>query len=69
MDNDAVAGLLGLIVVVIVLLIYGVPAVRIVQKAGYSGWWCLLLLVPIVNIVMIWVFAFASWPSLRDRPN
>jgi uncharacterized membrane protein YhaH (DUF805 family) len=41
--------------------------VRILHKAGYSGWWSVLMVVPLVNIVMIWVFAFANWPSLRAR--
>ena len=41
--------------------------VRILRKAGYSGWWSLLTLIPIVNIVMIWVFAFSDWPALRAR--
>lgn len=38
--------------------------VRVLRKAGYSGWWCLLMLVPFVNLIMIWVFAFAHWPRL-----
>jgi uncharacterized membrane protein YhaH (DUF805 family) len=41
--------------------------VRILNKAGYSGWWSLLMLVPLVNIVMVWVFAFANWPALNAR--
>jgi uncharacterized membrane protein YhaH (DUF805 family) len=41
--------------------------VRILHKAGYSGWWSLLTLVPIVNIAMIWVFAFSGWPALKAR--
>jgi uncharacterized membrane protein YhaH (DUF805 family) len=41
--------------------------VRILHKAGYSGWWSALMLIPLVNIVMIWVFAFADWPALRGR--
>lgn len=36
---------------------------RIIRKAGYSWWWSLLLLIPVVNIVMVWVFAFARWPD------
>jgi FHA domain len=39
--------------------------VRIIRRAGYSGWWVLILLVPVVNIVMVWVFAFSNWPVLR----
>jgi uncharacterized membrane protein YhaH (DUF805 family) len=41
--------------------------VRILKKAGYSGWWSVLMVVPLVNIVMVWVFAFADWPALKAR--
>ena len=37
-------------------------AVKIVTKAGYSGWWVLVSFVPIVGFVMFFVFAFAKWP-------
>lgn len=37
---------------------------RILQKAGLDGWWTLVLLLPIVNVIMIWVFAFTRWPNL-----
>jgi energy-coupling factor transporter transmembrane protein EcfT len=39
--------------------------VKILRKAGYSGWWSLLIIVPLVNIVMFLVFAFGDWPALR----
>ena len=41
--------------------------VRILRKAGYSGWWSLLTLVPLLNIAMIWVFSFSDWPALKAR--
>jgi uncharacterized membrane protein YhaH (DUF805 family) len=50
----------------VMLVVYVIPAVMILRKAGYSGWWCLLGFVPIVNIVMVWVFAFSDWPNLRQ---
>ncbi|MGR8934322.1 MAG: hypothetical protein ACU837_08025 [Gammaproteobacteria bacterium] len=36
---------------------------RITQKAGHDGWWTLVLLLPIVNVIMIWMFAFSRWPN------
>jgi uncharacterized membrane protein YhaH (DUF805 family) len=39
--------------------------VRILQKAGYSGWHALWYFVPIVGIVMFFVFAFSEWPIRR----
>jgi uncharacterized membrane protein YhaH (DUF805 family) len=53
------------LIVIVVLAVYFIPAIKILQKAGYSGWWCLILLVPLVNIIMIYVFAFGDWPALR----
>lgn len=40
---------------------------RILQKAGLDGLWCLVLLVPVVNVIMVWVFAFCHWPNLRSN--
>ena len=57
------------IVLAFMLVIYVIPAVVILRKAGFSGWWCLLGFVPIVNIIMIWVFALADWPNLRKPPG
>jgi hypothetical protein len=43
-------------------LIFAIPGAMILRKAGYSSWWILISLVPILNIIMYWVFAFARWP-------
>ncbi len=57
-------------VIVLPILIVAIwLPVRILHKAGYSGWWVVLGLVPIVNIVMVWVFAFADWPRLKRPPG
>jgi hypothetical protein len=44
------------------LLVFFVPLIFIVKKAGYSPWWALLGLIPIVNVFALWVFAFSKWP-------
>ena len=41
-------------------------AYRIIEKAGFDGRWALVLLIPVVNILMIWVFALCKWPLLQD---
>ena len=56
---------LALVVVFVAVAIW-LP-VRILHRAGYSGWWVLLNFVPLVNIVMIRVFSFQSWPSGQSR--
>lgn len=42
---------------------------RIIQKAGFDGWWILILLIPYVNILALWVFAFKYWPTLKEEVN
>ncbi len=44
-----------------------IPAWKIVSKAGYNGAWALLLFIPLVNIIMLYVFAFNVWPTERAR--
>ena len=56
----------GLLVFVVILGVFTWPYVRIVQKAGYSGWNILWMFVPVANLVMIFVFAFAKWP-IEDK--
>lgn len=50
----------------IVLFFSGVlfvpPGWRILQRTGFSGAWALVALIPIVNILLLWVFAFSRWP-------
>lgn len=49
----------------LIVLIYG----RILIKAGYSRWLSLVLLVPLINLIMIWVFAFSKWPNLERKTS
>jgi uncharacterized membrane protein YhaH (DUF805 family) len=59
----------ALFIVAIFFVIFGIPVVMIIRKAGYSGWWVLVYFVPFVNIIMLWVFAFSEWPNLARRPG
>ena len=55
---------------IIVLAVVAVPTwawCTIVRKAGFNPWWGLLYLVPLVNLVMLYLFAFSRWPS--DPPS
>lgn len=38
---------------------------KILDKAGLHKTWVFCLLIPVVNILMIWVFAFSRWPNLK----
>jgi hypothetical protein len=43
--------------------------IKIITKAGYSGWYVLTAFVPILNIVMFLVFAFGKWPIQTRLEN
>lgn len=49
-----------------ILSIHLVPVWRIVSKAGYSGAFSLLSCVPVLNVIMLWVFAFSTWPNQKS---
>ena len=38
----------------------------IFQKAGYSFWLALLMIVPLANLVWLLIFAFSEWPIQRE---
>ena len=59
-------GLFQLLFVLAYILVFMVPVWKIVSKAGYSGAWSLLALIPLLNIIMLWVFAFARWPNAEE---
>lgn len=47
---------------VVGLVIQGVIFVAIFRKAGFSGWWGLLMAVPGVNFGLLVWFASTTWP-------
>jgi hypothetical protein len=54
--------IIGLVFLILFIIIYW----RIFSKAGYSGALSLLMLIPIVNIIMLFVLAFGNWPIYKE---
>lgn len=52
---------------ILAALLFLVPLWKIVSKAGFHGAWSLLALVPLVNLVALWAFAFMKWPGGHPR--
>jgi type II secretory pathway component PulF len=50
-----------IVVVLFMLWIYS----RIFSKMGFSPWTCLLMIIPLVNIVWFIALAFIEWPIER----
>jgi hypothetical protein len=60
-------GIPELISIVVVMGMGGVlliwPAARICRRVGFSPWLGLLAAVPLANVILLWVVAFAPWPA------
>ena len=67
-SSSGAGAAIGIIIIfylaVVVLFIVG--WVKILSKAGYPGWWVLVGIVPLVNLIMFLVFAFSEWPIVRE---
>ena len=60
--------LLILLAVVIVGIIFVlVPYWRIFRKAGFPPALSILMIVPLVNIAMLYFLAFTDWPALKQN--
>lgn len=55
---------LWMLIVVIALVI---PTWRICQRTGYPGWIGILILVPMVNLILLYFIAFSDWPTVKKR--
>ena len=57
-------GPLHLLVLAAVII---VPFWQLFSKAGYSGWFSVLMVLPLINLIALYVLAFSDWPSLRTK--
>jgi hypothetical protein len=62
-------GSMELILILVMASVIVVPFWRIFSKAGFSGALSLLMFIPFVNLIMIFVLAFAPWPALKQNQN
>ena len=60
------AAIAAVVVGIAVWVLFLVAGIRVIRKAGYSGWWILVAFVPLLNTVMFLVFAFSTWPVERE---
>jgi hypothetical protein len=51
-----------LIFLIVYFCIFGIPIMQILKRVGHSRAWVLIMLVPLVNLVFLWIFAFKRWP-------
>ncbi len=54
-----------LLFVVAGIAIFIIPFWKIYEKAGFSKWLSLLMILPVVNLIVLYVVAFSTWPAHR----
>ncbi|MFH1313071.1 MAG: hypothetical protein ABIJ00_07550 [Candidatus Eisenbacteria bacterium] len=52
---------------VLFLGLFIIPFWKIFSKAGFSPLLAILMIIPIVNLIMVFYLAFAEWPALKGR--
>ncbi|MCR9128388.1 MAG: hypothetical protein NXI12_02595 [Alphaproteobacteria bacterium] len=55
--------------VLLLLVLYAIvvvfPCWRIIARTGLPGALGILAIVPLVNLILLWVLAFIDWPALK----
>ena len=64
-DFTGTPALIAAGIYLVMLLVFLLAYISIIRKAGYSGWWILTGIVPVLNLVMFLIFAFREWPVQR----
>lgn len=59
--------LLVFLIAVVVTVVGLIPYWKIFSKAGFSGWMSLLMLVPLLNLVVLYLVAFSDW-KVQSNP-
>jgi len=66
MNGAGAPGLVGLLIYAAVVV---VPFYQLWKRTGHNGWIALLMIIPIVNLVMLYVLAFKDWPAIPREPQ
>ncbi len=53
--------------VMIAVILY--PVGRILGRLGLSPFWSVVALIPFLNLIGLWVVAFAEWPRNTGAPG
>ena len=60
-------GFPALLMILVSVAVLVVPFWMLWKRTGHSGWISLLMLVPGLNLILLYVLAFKEWPALPGR--
>ena len=50
---------------IIMIAVMVIPIAKILGRIGFNQWWAAVAIVPMVNLIFLWVLAFIDLP--RDK--
>ncbi len=50
----------------VIAVVAVIPAWRICQRTGYPGFLGILIVIPLLNLFLLYFIAFSEWPSNRN---
>lgn len=56
-----------LVMMLILMALFLVPVWRILKRTGHSGWWSLIIFIPLVNLIGFWLLAYVKWPAVDGK--
>jgi hypothetical protein len=58
-----------LIILFLIFLVFGYPVWRILKRLGLNPFLSLICLIPIGNLIGLWVLAYARWPNIDETAS
>jgi hypothetical protein len=57
------------ILLLILVFLLLVPVIKLLRRTGHHPVWCLFAIVPALNLIAFWLFAFKPWPTDKKPTN
>ncbi|WP_439859852.1 hypothetical protein [Pseudomonas sp. MBLB4136] len=67
--HDTTMWPLGPLMMLLFAALIILPFCLIFKKAGYSQWLGLLMIVPLVNLILLYFLALSTWPRDKAEDN
>jgi len=55
------------LIFLIYVAVFVIPIAKVLRRLGFSPWLALLAIVPLVNVIMLWIFAYGRWPRDTEQ--
>jgi hypothetical protein len=53
--------------IVFAILSMAIPWAKILSRTGHNAAWCVFCFFPLINLILLWFFAFKPWPTEKPK--